>query len=311
MALSLSCSCGARFEVDDTFAGQVVSCPECQHSLKTPALVQGPLHTNGFAIASAVLALVGAFTVVLTMAAVVLGSVALVDIARNRGRSAGFGYALFGILCGLVCAGLTVFTLSKWEWFDEAGGQARRYALRGQVNYGGPPEIVRDQDGFAITRPSKDWGVAQAELARGMAPEAKLVLLNLEQDASLDVYLQHVAPGQGVKQCADQIEAAFRDPTGRALFGSEEKGLRVSGFKLRQRHALPADGDVEREEMLLDVKIATNSMTFLIRLFKARDSTQVYVVRARAPLRRFPRVEADVRASLDSFRLLGRPAGVP
>src|SRR6516164_3561812 len=102
MALSLSCSCGARFEVDETFAGQVVGCPECHRSLKTPALVQGPLYTNGFAVASAVLALVGAFTIVLTAVAVMLGSVALVDIARNRGRSAGFGYALFGVLCGLV-----------------------------------------------------------------------------------------------------------------------------------------------------------------------------------------------------------------
>jgi hypothetical protein len=183
--------------------------------------------------------------------------------------------------------------------------------LQGQVTYGGPPEIVKEKDGFAITRPSKDWGVPQPELVHNMAPDSKLVLFNPEQEASIDIYVQRVAPGQGVKQCADQIEAAFRDPTGRALFGSEEKGLRVSGFKLRQRHTLPADGNVEREELLLDVKIATNNMTFLIRLFKARDSSQVFVVRARAPVRRFPRVEADVRSALDSFRVLAHPVEVP
>src|SRR5262249_18323277 len=108
MALSLTCSCGARFEVDDTFAGQLVSCPECHQSLKTPAPAQGPLRTSGYAVVSAVPALVGAFTILLTIVAVMLGAMALVDIARNRGRCAGFGYALFGILCGLGFTGLTV-----------------------------------------------------------------------------------------------------------------------------------------------------------------------------------------------------------
>jgi hypothetical protein len=240
-----------------------------------------------------------------------LGSVALVDIARNRGRSAGFGYALFGILGGLVFTGLTVFTITKGEWFEAAGGKARRYVLRSQVDYGGPLEIVKAAEGFAITRPSWDWGVAKADMARGMAPDSKLVLLNLEEDASIDITVDEVGPGQSLKQHADRIEAAFQDPSGRALFGPGESGLRVSGYKLRQRHTLPADGNVEREELLLDVKIATNSMTFLIRLFKARGTTRAYVVRARAPAGRFAHVEADMRRALDSFRLLGHAAGVP
>src|SRR4051812_13283476 len=56
MALSLTCACGARFEVEDTLAGQEVSCPECQQPLKAPALQRVPLRTSGFALASAQLA---------------------------------------------------------------------------------------------------------------------------------------------------------------------------------------------------------------------------------------------------------------
>src|SRR5579872_4982561 len=100
MALSLTCDCGARFEVEDTLAGQEVSCPECQQPLKAPALQALPVQTSALAIASAVLALAGAFTVVGTLAAVGLGIAALVSIARHRDRLAGSGLALFGILAG-------------------------------------------------------------------------------------------------------------------------------------------------------------------------------------------------------------------
>jgi hypothetical protein len=301
MALSLSCPCGARFEVEDTFAGQAVSCPECQCSLKTPGLARGPIRTSGYAVASAVLSLVGAFTVVLSLVAALLGAVALVDIARQRGRVAGSGYAIFGLICGLACTGLTVFALTQGELFEEAGGRGREAMLRGQVTYGGPRQIVREQDGFAIARPSDKWGVAKPEM--GMAGEALLVLVNLAEDASIEVYSQTVGVGRSLKQCADQVEADFRDPSGRAVFG----GLPVRGFNLRGRNVLPPDGPVEREELLLDLKLAGHTMTFLVRLFKARGSADLFVVRSRAAARRFTKVEADVRSALDSFHVLRQP----
>ena len=33
MPLSLTCDCGARFELEEALAGQSVSCPECQQVL--------------------------------------------------------------------------------------------------------------------------------------------------------------------------------------------------------------------------------------------------------------------------------------
>src|ERR1700680_726121 len=106
MPLSLTCDCGARFEVEDTLAGQTVACPECQAPLKAPGGQLPPLRTSTLALASVVCALVGAFTLVGTVAAVVLGVVAVVGILRQRDRLAGLGFAVFGIVAGVLFTGL-------------------------------------------------------------------------------------------------------------------------------------------------------------------------------------------------------------
>src|SRR5262245_34612351 len=117
MALSLSCPCGARFEVEETFAGQAVACPDCQRSLRAPAPGRVVRRTSGLAIASVALALMGAFTVVGTVVAVLLGLAALVAIARRRDRLAGAGFAVLGIVLGVAFTGLTLFAFSTQELF--------------------------------------------------------------------------------------------------------------------------------------------------------------------------------------------------
>src|SRR5206468_896054 len=125
MALSLVCSCGARFELEDTLAGQEVLCPECSQPLKAPSLSKPPLRTSILALASFNLAIIGAFTLVGTVVAVVLGIVALVQITRARDRLAGAGFALFGIVAGLGLTALTLFAVSAQEIFD-IGGRIRQ-----------------------------------------------------------------------------------------------------------------------------------------------------------------------------------------
>src|SRR5579872_7129048 len=104
MPLSLICACGARIELEDTLAGQEIACPECQQPLKAPAGAahSQPVRTSGFALASLVLAVAGAFTIVGTLAAIVLGVVAVISIMRQRDRLAGLGYAIAGIVIGLI-----------------------------------------------------------------------------------------------------------------------------------------------------------------------------------------------------------------
>jgi Domain of unknown function (DUF4129) len=149
MSLSLSCACGAKFEVAETFAGQSVACPECQQPVRVPAATGARLQTSGYALASVVLALVGMFTIVLPALAVLLGLCGLVSIARHRGRIAGTSYAVFGIVLGLVFVPLMLFAVSREEIFD----QFREKINTGKADFSGPLEIVRAQEGYAITRP--------------------------------------------------------------------------------------------------------------------------------------------------------------
>jgi hypothetical protein len=117
MSLSVSCSCGARFEVEESYAGETINCPDCDNPLVVPELERVPLRTSGFAVASLILGLVGAFTIVCTLAAIALGTVGLVNIARNPDRVTGKGYAVLGIVVGVLFTGLSVFAYSRGELY--------------------------------------------------------------------------------------------------------------------------------------------------------------------------------------------------
>jgi len=135
MALSLVCVCGARFEVEDTYAGQAVACPECQQPVAAAAPPARPVRTSGFALASVVLALVLAFTGVGTVLAVLLGVIGLVHIRRCREQVTGTGYALLGIGLGTVFTALFLVALFS----DLVGLWIMREGMMGsQVDRGAP-----------------------------------------------------------------------------------------------------------------------------------------------------------------------------
>jgi hypothetical protein len=113
MSLSLSCPCGARFEVEESYAGETINCPDCDRPVRVPNLERGPLRTSGLALASIILALVGAFTIVGTLAAIALGGVALATIVRNPDRVTGKGYAVFGIVLGILFTGVSLFAYAS------------------------------------------------------------------------------------------------------------------------------------------------------------------------------------------------------
>src|SRR5262245_28107264 len=117
MSLSLACSCGARFEVEDTFAGQTISCPDCHQSIQAPAIQAKSLRTSGFALASATMTLVLAFTGIGTLLAVLFGIVALRQISRHRDQVTGSGFAIFGIVGGTVFTILFVLAIIRTELF--------------------------------------------------------------------------------------------------------------------------------------------------------------------------------------------------
>jgi hypothetical protein len=313
MALSLTCDCGARFEVEDTLAGQEVSCPECQQPLKAPALQGQPVRTSALALASAVLALAGAFTVVGTLAAVVLGGAALVSIGRNRERLAGYGLALFGTLAGGALTALTLLALTTSELFG-LGGWLREKAMADQIDTSGPLEVVSAK-GFAITRPSEKWGQAMANGLEDpiLAPLHKnrdLLLVQPARNAFVDVRVDGTKRLLRLDQCREEVMQELRSvPESPLLDGEDEDVPRRRGLASRiesdpnSRRPLPALEGVEGEEFVADVHRAGQGWRLLIRVYK-KPAGPLYIVRAYTQRRSFRRVESELRQALDSFRLL-------
>jgi hypothetical protein len=292
MALSLSCPCGAAFEVEDTFAGQGIACPDCGAALRVPLPRPPQLRTSGFAVASVVLALVGAFTVVGTAVAAVLGAVALASIARHRDRLSGAGFAVLGIVLGVGLTAVTGFAFSRGEVFD----RLREQAAAGQVDRTGPMEVVRPRDGYAITRPSPAWGVATAEYAQALDAGDDLVLANPARSAFIEVSVQSAG-----RQTLDQFRESFLGGYRAAAPGQR---ARFTDFSLRETKRLPPLDGAEVMEVVFDVKLLGQSLTYQARLVKPRAGATVYAVVAWAHKRRLEQIEPEVRRGLDSFRLL-------
>jgi hypothetical protein len=307
----LTCDCGARFEVDDTMAGQEVACPECQQPVKVPARDRLPPRTSGYALASVVLALVGAFTPA-TALAVLLGLVALVHVSRNRERVTGAGFAVFGIVLGLAFGTLTLFAFSNGEVFNP-GAWVRQRSLQGQVDTDGPLEVVVADSGFALTRPSVKWGqvpaghlddpalaVAQKDLDLLLVQPARYAFLDARRDASNALL--------GLDQWQTKVLEPFRPPAVRRPFAPpDDEGVPrlPTRAQVRENRRLPAADGVQGREMVLDVQALGQHWTYLVRLLRKGNTGPVYVVRAYSRARDFPRVEDDLRRGLDSFRILG------
>jgi hypothetical protein len=299
MALSLSCPCGAGFEVEDTFAGQAIACPDCGAALQVPPSRPPRLRTSGFALASVVLALVGAFTVVGTALAAVLGAVALVSIARHRDRLGGAGYAVLGIVLGTGLTAVTGFAFSRGELFD----RLREQANAGKVDTSGPREVVRPEEGYAITRPSRAWGVATPEYAREMNAGDDLLLANPAKLAFLEV-----SRAEAAHETLDQFRERYLDVYRKDRPDGPRKLDDLShftDFQLRETRRLPPRDGAEVSETLFDVKQAGQSLSFRVRFVKPRDGTAVYVIAVWTHRRRLEQIEPEVRQALDSFRLLG------
>jgi hypothetical protein len=298
MALSVVCSCTARFEVEETFAGQNVSCPECQQPVAVPALRQQPLRTSGFALASVVVGLVLALTFVGPVLAIILGILGLIHVSRNRRQVAGIGFAVFGIALGIVFSVLTGLAVLRTELFGLE--LLREGVMGGQVDRSGPLEISRPGDGFSIRRPSNSWGVANAELSQELVPDSDLVLVNLGKDAYIDVTGDNLA-GRSLETYREQLLDGFKD--GRNWNNPRQPGMQPRGLTIREKKELPADGR-ECLQVLFDVKLGPQWLTYLVRVIRPGDGDRVFVVRAWAMKRRFPIIDFEVREALDSFRLL-------
>lgn len=307
MNLPLSCPCGARFEVEETSAGQTVSCPECQRPVRVPGVLglsrRRPvrLRTSGFALASVILGVMLTFTVVGTVLAVVLGVVALVHIARHRDRVTGAGYAVFGIIWSLVGTGVTLLALSRGEIFGSAW--LRQQIMAEEVDHSGPLEFISEEGGFAITRPSARWGVAKETLLEKLAPGDRVLLVNVLKDSFLSVTVEFKGPVEMAQLRATLIKNFNESPPDQ-LFGKGPNSPRKRHFKERETHHLPAVDGAEVEEIILDGREMGQAITFAVRIIKDDRNRRVFYISAWVQSRRFSDVQIEFRKAMDSFRIL-------
>jgi hypothetical protein len=250
-------------------------------------------------LASVLLGVTLAFTVVGTILAVILGCVGLISIARNRDRVTGAGYALFGIAWSLIFTGVTLLALTRGELFGL--DRLRQHIMAGEVDLTGPMEVIRD--GFAITRPSGKWGVAKESLLQRLHPDASLLLANVLKDSYLAVSIEFADP-IGMAHWRDSVVKNFNEPPPDKVFGDGSENRSLRKYKVREVRTLaPVDG-AQAEEIILDGREMGQARTYVVRIIQDDRNRKVYFIYAWTQSRRFPEMQPDLRKAMDSFRIL-------
>ncbi len=284
-------------------AGQSVACPECQQALRAPSLQRPVVYTSGFALASFLLAVAGAFTVVGTIAAVVLGLIAVVRILRDREHVAGLGFAGFGIGLGLAFTAATVWAISTGELFGLAGA-ARRTQMAGQLE---PADEKASLDihesGFSLTRPTAKWLRAKKDFRYPLVQpllrdDALLLLVQPELYAFLDVQ------AEANHQIGPAVEGFILD---RLKQGEDEDASELSRITkataVGTPKALPKEEGVRQaNEMTAEVTLDGKRWTLLVRTFQM-TSGRLFIVRAFTETMRFGGIKDELARALDSFKV--------
>jgi hypothetical protein len=324
MPLSLICDCGARFEVEDALAGQSVACPECQQPLKAPALQRPTLRTSGFALASYLLAIIGAFTVVGTVAAVVLGLIAVVRILRDRERVAGLGFAGFGVGLGLAFTALMLWAISSGELFG-LPAVLRRTQMADQFDPVDPKTPLEiHESGFSLTRPTAKWARAKKGFQYPLVQpllrnDALLLLVQPDLYAFIDVQSEaNSRLGPAIEEFIlnrlkqDPTQPAFdkdkvKSPPKFGGIGNDDDPSEISRITkvtaVGTPKSLPTDAGVQQaNEMTAEVTVDGKRWTVLVRTYQMTGG-RLFIVRAFAETARFTRVKDELVKALDSFKL--------
>jgi hypothetical protein len=300
MALSIQCTCGVPFEVEDSLAGQVVTCPACQASTQAPALERTPVRTSGLALASMILALVGAFTLIFTLLAVLLGACALLSIKRNREQLAGAGYAIFGIVAGTLFTGLGFFLYTKIELMPvDSYLEAGLYSS--MIDYSGDREVQRKDRGYAITRPTAEWGVAKKGLMVQLGVDGELMLVNPHRHAYVQVITEPVF-GRSLEAYADSIIKSYQEDRREAHVGLFSP--KIGGFKLRDRRSLKRADGLQGIELFFDMRVGGEEISYLEHILQPAGREEFFRINGWTSRRRFSQLEEELRRGIDSFRLI-------
>ena len=302
MPISVTCECGSRLEIDEKFLGKEIPCPDCQRPLPTkPPPTPPPLElldnrrVSGLAVLSLTLAMVGAFSIVGTLAAVAVGLFALREIAKRPHRFEGVGLARAGIITGAVMTFITLVmlispTVLGLDLF------LREFKYAGRVNW---PKIKQIEaaginEPVTMDRPGERWEswggyITQSNHTQNVLPD-DLIMVNVAEDAYIAG--QHIFPDAADK--ADEKKAKVLE-----RFKKSELVNLVGGLDGRPLDAnWTIVDDKKEDEIILDVRLGRHERRVLIQYVKDRTKLNMNVACARKS--QFDRLEPDFRLAFKS-----------
>jgi hypothetical protein len=305
MPVSVTCQCGARLEIDENFLGKEIPCPDCQRPLPTkgpatpPPLDLPDYHrTSGLAVLSLTLALVGAFTIVGTLAAIVVGVFALREISNKSSKLEGAGYARAGIIVGAVCTFLALAGFASPFVFG-IDSVLRYAALSPRVQFPDGNDIQNNTGGgdnnITLTRQSTLWGRYVSPNQPGGIDPDDLIMVNIWEDAFIAC---QTVPNDGGAANEEEI-------TKKALDKLVKSELIDVIFRLKNRplgeEPVIVENKLVQGNSKREVTVDLRNRRFLVQ-FRAGElnAQQFHVMVGAARRNRFERMVDEFRKTFDT-----------
>jgi len=299
MAISLTCACGAILEIDDTFRGQKIPCPDCNRLLDTTPPLPPPAETSGWALASLILSLGGMLTLVGPIAGIVCGIVGLRQIGRDP-KVGGVRLARSGIVLGGLFSLLSLWALFGAEFLN-LDGFLRLYVGAAELKFS--PELTVNGPKLPgdlwikLTRPSHAWGIRQdphSETAE------ELVLANLWEDAHMIIFSLRPEEQDKAEDCRREAITAFlKSNLAKSLAKSAEPIPFPSAGQIKVLK--DDDGNPKQQDFMVMFSFGPIPRLFLFHVFPDRGRMNVAIGGARAS--RFERLEGPLRKALENCQL--------
>lgn len=308
MAIRIQCSCGARLEFDETFAGTTIPCPDCSQPLVvTPSMPIQPARTPPAAVAGFVVSILGFFTLIGSLLGIFLGLWSRRSTSPSEPNG---GSSLARAAVGIGVAGI-VTTLAAMFFLDRLGidGWLRTVEWAGKLDYGvetKPGEdplkvLVKRGDTMPMVhllRPSSFWGRLTLRTEPEVLPD-DLILYQVAEDAHISCLLRSLDVENDLDTCRREGLRHFLNSQ-LISFLSGKKTRSPDGPMPDPKELKQLPG-TEIQEFRIDLVLGGRSRTFLLRVHRHRSFLVILAGGART--NRFEDIEPVLRRTLDAVKI--------
>ena len=307
MPLSLTCTCGAKLEIDDKFAGKVIACPDCRKELSTVVPTLPAAKTSGYALASFILALIGPFTFIAPLLAVGCGFIGLRHIAAHPREVGGVRLAWAGIVLGCLFATLSVGGYLSPEVL-RVDGVFREIEWAGKLDFSGKLtiEIERGEGDlkFNISRVRRTWGKISQSLGKFQGAPDDLILVDPWDDAQVAcMNSEYRFEGEDRDIVLDRgLKRFLESELVHNLVHPSDKKAEPPRCEEGKKETIPSPPDKTVYEMTVSLYASGPPRTFLLRVIKVDSLSKLFIVAGGTRASRFERMEPELRKSSPAIR---------